>query len=223
MRFLLPFLFLLPTALFAQFRVDYYSGNCYVRTGEGILQHVDKTAIRRLPVYRGGGLHRLQLKKTRISNGFARPAVYAQAKGNANVLTIVEPARESEEHIYWTVRDTTLREYYDWEYVQESWTSYEGEVNDLSWSLCTCSLTNEHLQLVANELVREGDLPTGFRVNQTDSAQKRAFVEAVIAYAKGYGLVQPLEREPHTLVVPLEVLENMRLGYDRERRMLWRF
>lgn len=222
MRLLILFFLCFPLMLSAQFRVDYYSGNCYIRTGEGVLQHVDKTAIRKLPVYTGGGLHRLKLKKTRISNGFARPAVYAQAKGNNNVLVIAEPARESEELIYWTVRDTNLHDYYEWEYVQESWTSYEGEANDLSWSPCTCSLTDDQLQMVAKELILEGDLPAGFQVVQTDRSNKRTFVEAVIAYAKGYGLVQPLEREPHTLVVPLEVLENMKLGYERERRLVWR-
>lgn len=223
MRLLLLLLLVMPLALSAQFRVDYYSGNCYVRTGEGILELVDKTAIRRLPVYRGEGLHRTKLKKTRISNGFARPVVYAEARGQSNVLTIVEPARESEELIYWTVRDTTQHKHYDWEYVQESWSSYEGEANDLKWSPCTCALSNENLQLVADELVREGDLPTGFRIDQDNDLNKRTLVEALIAYAKGYNLVQPLERDPYTLVVPLEVLENMRLGYDRKRRMLWRY
>jgi|GEM_PF-3377034 len=224
MRFLLPLMFLLPLSVSTQFLTDYYSGNCYVRTGEGILQPVDKTAIRRLPVYRSGsGLHRLKLKKTRISNGFSRPPVYAEAKGRQNLLTVAIPARESEELIYWTVRDTTLRDHYDWEYVQESWTSYEGEVNSVAWSPCTCAMTDQNLQLVADALIRENDLPAGFRIHQRDPGSKRTLVAALITYAMEFKLVQPLERNPHALVIPLEILEHMYLGYDREQRLLWRY
>lgn len=60
----------------AQFQIDAYSGNCYVRTGDGGLEPINRTFVRELPVYRGRGLERQQLKRVMVRNGFHQPAVY---------------------------------------------------------------------------------------------------------------------------------------------------
>jgi hypothetical protein len=153
----------------AQFQIDAYSGNCYVRTGDGGLEPINRTFVRELPVYRGRGLDRQQLKRVMVRNGFHQPAVYVQAKDGSNAIDILRPEVKGEEIEYWIVKDTRLTDYYDWQTVQESWTDYEGKEVRAQWSRCSCQLPDDRLEPVVKKLTAFGFLPTDFRFNGESS------------------------------------------------------
>lgn len=205
----------------AQFRVDYYSGHCYVRTGEGSVRLVDKTQVLQLPVYNNdGSLNRKQLKKRKVRQGFARPAVYGQDPNNPKVLVVLEPARETEILEVYTVLDAGKTDSYDWEYIQESWTESEGYVYNDEWQRCSCGVNDANLQLVADVFIQEGDLPAGFLVDEKNKANREQFVAALNDYARGFELKPVLELTPVKLHVPLPILESMYLGYNPNVRMI---
>jgi hypothetical protein len=205
----------------AQFRVDYYSGNCYVRTGEGSIRLMDRTRVLRLPVYlEDNSLNRKQLKRKRVRNGFSRPAVYGQDPEHVNVMTVLQPARETETVTYYIVRDTNLTESYIWEDIQESWTEYEDYVFNDEWQRCNCGVTNESLQVVADVLIREGDLPSDFLVNEENKESRKQFIAALNAYAQGYELKPVLEKAPAKLHIPFLILEAMYLRYVPKAKLI---
>ena len=222
LRFTLLFTFVLFLgALSAQFRLDAVSGNCYVRTGEGDLRPVDKTAIRKLPVYHmDGSLRRGQLRVKHIRKGFDRPAVYAQAKSGVKEMIVLRPAQESTVEDYYVVRDTELTDHYTWEYIQESWTEYEGATWNTEWSRCHCRVPVSSLLRVIDVLIREGDLPTDFRFDPESAESRAAFVAAINAYARGYELKPLLEKTPLEVHVPLVILADMRLAYDARNGLI---
>jgi len=168
---------ILSASCYAQFRVDAFSGNCYVRTGEGSVRLVDKTKLVHLPVYKNdGSLHRKQLKKRKIRQGFSRPAVYGQDPNDPKQLIVTRPAQETEILEYYIVIDTGKTDSYHWEYIQESWTEYEGYTFNDAWQRCNCAVNDASLQTVANVLIKEGDLPEDFVVNQGEKENRVLFV-----------------------------------------------
>ena len=212
---------LLSTTCSAQFRVDYYSGHCYVRTGEGAVRLVDKTRMLHLPVYKNdGSLKRGDLKKRKIRQGFARPAVYGQTPDNPKQLIVLEPARETEILEVYIVVDAGKTDSYDWEFIQESWTEYEGYVFNDEWQRCNCQVSNTNLQIVADVLIREGDLPEGFVVNEENDDNRKQFVAALNNYARGYELKPVLELTPAKLHIPFPILEAMYLSYNPTAGMI---
>ena len=219
--FLFTFLALSSFSLLqAQFQIDAYSGNCYVRTGEGGLEPINRTYVWELPVYRGRGLDRQQLKRVMVRNGFHQPAVYAQAKGS-NTLDILRPEVKGEEIEYWTVKDTSLTDYYDWQTVQESWTDYEGREIRTQWSRCSCQLPDDRLQPVVTNLTTFGFLPRDFRFNGQSAISRRALVAGLNDYARSRNLEQLLEKEPYFVVVPLQILKDLDLEFVKSRE--WAF
>jgi hypothetical protein len=217
----LTFALLLSAACFGQFRVDAFSGNCYVRTGEGSVRLVDKTKLVHLPVYNNdGSLNRKQLKKRKIRQGFSRPAVYGQDPNNPKSLVVVRPAQETEILEYYIVIDTVKTDSYHWEYIQESWTEYEGYVYNDAWQRCNCAVEDASLQRVAEVLIEDGDLPEGFVVNQDDEENRKQFVAGLNEYAQGYELKPVLDKAPDKLYVPYPVLQAMYLGYSPTQKLI---
>jgi len=186
---------ILSASCYAQFRVDAFSGNCYVRTGEGSVRLVDKTKLVHLPVYKNdGSLHRKQLKKRKIRQGFSRPAVYGQDPNDPKQLIVTRPAQETE-----------ILEYYI--------------VND-AWQRCNCAVNDASLQTVANVLIKEGDLPEDFVVNQGEKENRVLFVAALNDYAKGYELKPVLDKAPDKIYIPYPVLKSMYLGYSPKQKLI---
>ncbi|MFK8161563.1 MAG: hypothetical protein AB8H12_03785 [Lewinella sp.] len=205
----------------AQFQIDAYSGNCYVRTGEGGLEPINRTYVRELPVYRGRGLDRQQLKRIMVRNGFHQPAVYVQAKDGSNAIDILRPEVKGEEIEYWIVKDTRLTDYYDWQTVQESWTDYEGKEIRAQWSRCSCQLPDDRLRPVVNKLVEFGFLPEGFSFTGQSAESREQFVAGINAYARSRNLELLLEKAPYFVVVPLQVLKDLGLEFVKTKE--WAF
>lgn len=212
---------LFSASCFAQFRVDAFSGNCYVRTGEGSVRLVDKTKLVHLPVYKNdGSLKRNQLKKRKIRQGFSRPAVYGQDPDNPKLLIETRPAQETEILEYYIVINAGKTDSYHWEYIQESWTEYEGYVYNDEWQRCNCAVNDASLQTVANILIEEGDLPEDFVVNQNEKENRKQLVAALNDYAKGYELKPVLDKAPDKVYVPYPVLKAMYLGYSPKQKLI---
>jgi hypothetical protein len=209
------------TSLQAQFQVDAYSGNCYVRTGEGGFEPINRTYIRELPVYRGRGLDRQQLKRIMVRNGFHQPAVYVQAKDGSNAIEVLRPEVKGEEIEYWIVKDTRLKDYYDWQTVQESWTDYEGREIRAQWSRCSCQLPDDRLNPVVTKLAAFGFLPTDFSFNGQSAESRQLLVAGINEYARSRNLELLLETKPNFVVVPLQVLEDLDLEFVKTRE--WAF
>lgn len=212
---------LLSTTCSAQFRVDYYSGNCYVRTGEGSVRLVNKTNLLHLPVYKNdGSLNRKELKKRKIRQGFTRPAIYGQDPENPNVLVEIRAAQETEILEVYIVIDASKTDSYNWEYIQESWTEYEGYTYNDEWQRCSCDVSNSSLQVVADVLISDGDLPEGFRVDEGNKENRKQFVTALNEYARGYELKPVLDNSPIKLHIPFPILEAMYLSYNPRARLI---
>jgi hypothetical protein len=201
------------SSLQAQFQIDAYSGNCYVRTGEGGLEPINRTFVRELPVYRGRGLDRQQLKRIMVRNGFHQPAVYVQAKDGSNAIDVLRPEVKGEEIEYWTVKDTRLTDYYDWQTVQESWTDYEGKEIRAQWSRCSCQLPDDRLQPVVTKLKAFGFLPEDFRFNGQSAPSRQQMVAGINDYARSRNLEQLLEKVPYFVVVPVQILKDLDLEF----------
>ncbi len=214
-------LVLLSAPCFAQFRVDALSGNCYVRTGEGSVRLVDKTKLLHLPVYKNdGSLNRRELKKRKIRQGFSRPAVYGQDPNNPKLLVETRPAQETEILELYIIIDTGKTDAYEWEYIQESWTEYEGYVYNDAWQRCNCAVDNASLQVVADVLIQEGDLPEGFRVDEANEENRTQFIVALNDYARGYELKPVLDKAAEKIYVPFPVLETMYLSYNPKAKLI---
>ncbi|WP_020571929.1 hypothetical protein [Neolewinella persica] len=223
-NFIFTFLVLILSSfslLQAQFQIDAYSGNCYVRTGEGGLEPINRTYVRELPVYRGRGLERQQVKRIMVRNGFHQPAVYVQAKDGRNAIDVLRPEVKGEEIEYWIVKDTRLTEYYDWQTVQESWTDYEGKEIRAQWVRCSCQLPDERLQPVVNKLVEFGFLPNDFRFNGQSAESRQLLVVGINDYARSRNLEMLLEKVPHFVVVPLQMLKDLDLEFVKTKE--WAF
>jgi hypothetical protein len=126
-----------------------------------------------------------------------------------------------EEIEYWSVKDTRLTGYYDWQTVQESWTDFEGKEVRAQWSRCSCQLPDDRLEPVINKLSKFGFLPDDFRFNGKTPENRQLLVAGINDYARSRNLELLLEKEPYFIVVPLQVLNDLGLEFVKTKE--WAF